>query len=65
LTCLYVDEDRCSLGAVSMIVYEDRMSTGVSQVALWMRLAPEFLGSAFLAAPVIGYGIAAQRLVSG
>jgi hypothetical protein len=48
-----------------MIVYEDRMSTGVSQVALWMRLAPEFLGSAFLAAPVIGYGIAAQRLVSG
>ncbi len=48
-----------------MIVYEDKGSTGVSQVALWLRLAAEFLGSAFLAAPVIGSGIAAQRLVSG
>jgi len=44
-----------------MIVYEDKGSTGVSQVALWLRLAAEFLGSAFLAAPVIGSGIAAQR----
>jgi glycerol uptake facilitator-like aquaporin len=31
-------------------------------VALWRRLAAEFLGSAFLAAIVIGSGIAAQRL---
>ena len=30
--------------------------------ALWRRLAAEFLGSAFLAAIVIGSGIAAQRL---
>lgn len=30
--------------------------------ALWRRLAAEFLGSAFLAAVVIGSGIAAQRL---
>ena len=29
---------------------------------LWRRLAAEFLGSAFLAAVVIGSGIAAQRL---
>jgi glycerol uptake facilitator-like aquaporin len=34
----------------------------VSEVALWRRLAAEFLGSAFLAALVIGSGIAAQRL---
>jgi arsenate reductase len=32
------------------------------EVALWRRLAAEFLGSAFLAALVIGSGIAAQRL---
>jgi glycerol uptake facilitator-like aquaporin len=29
---------------------------------LWRRLTAEFLGSAFLAAVVIGSGIAAQRL---
>jgi len=34
----------------------------VSQAALWRRLLAEFLGSAFLAAVVIGSGIAAQRL---
>jgi glycerol uptake facilitator-like aquaporin len=33
--------------------------------ALWRRLAAEFLGSAFLAAVVIGSGIAAQRLSPG
>jgi glycerol uptake facilitator-like aquaporin len=32
---------------------------------LWSRLAAEFLGSAFLAALVIGSGIAAQRLSPG
>jgi len=34
-------------------------------VALWRRLAAEFLGSAFLAALVIGSGIAAQTLSPG
>jgi arsenate reductase len=34
-------------------------------VALWRRLTAEFLGSAFLAAIVIGSGIAAQRLSPG
>jgi glycerol uptake facilitator-like aquaporin len=38
---------------------------GVGEVALWRRLAAEFLGSAFLAALVIGSGIAAQRLSPG
>ena len=33
--------------------------------ALWRRLVAEFLGSAFLAALVIGSGIAAQRLTPG
>ena len=33
--------------------------------ALWRRLTAEFLGSAFLAAVVIGAGIAAQRLSPG
>ncbi len=37
----------------------------MSGVALWRRLAAEFLGSAFLAALVIGSGIAAQRLSPG
>ena len=37
----------------------------MSEVALWRRLAGEFLGSAFLAALVIGSGIAAQRLSPG
>ncbi len=32
---------------------------------LWRRLAAEFLGSGFLAAVVIGSGIAAQRLSPG
>jgi arsenate reductase len=34
-------------------------------VTLWRRVAAEFLGSAFLAAVVIGSGIAAQRLSPG
>src|SRR5579862_4825984 len=34
-------------------------------VPLWRRLLAEFLGSAFLAALVIGSGIAAQRLSPG
>src|SRR6266536_1748621 len=34
-------------------------------VLLWRRLPAEFLGSAFLAAVVIGSGIAAQRLSPG
>src|SRR5579859_3787592 len=38
---------------------------GVSEVALWRRLTAEFLGSAFLAALVIGSGIAAQRMSPG
>jgi len=37
----------------------------VSEVALWRRLLAEFLGSAFLAALVIGSGIAAQNLSPG
>jgi arsenate reductase len=37
----------------------------VGEVALWRRLAAEFLGSAFLAALVIGSGIAAQHLSPG
>src|SRR5712672_582236 len=40
---------------------------GVSNasIPLWRRLTAEFLGSAFLAAVVIGSGIAAQRLSPG
>ena len=37
----------------------------MSQVALWRRLLAEWLGSAFLAATVIGSGYAAQRLSPG
>ena len=37
----------------------------MGEVALWRRLTAEFLGSAFLAALVIGSGIAAQRLSPG
>ena len=36
-----------------------------SPVTLWRRVAAEFLGSGFLAAVVIGSGIAAQRLSPG
>src|SRR5690348_16241582 len=39
--------------------------TVTSAPNLWRRLAAEFLGSAFLAALVIGSGIAAQRLSPG
>jgi glycerol uptake facilitator-like aquaporin len=37
----------------------------VNEESLWRRLAAEFLGSTFLAAIVIGSGIAAQRLSPG
>ena len=37
----------------------------MTDVALWRRLTAEFLGSAFLAALVIGSGIAAQQLSPG
>ena len=37
----------------------------VAEVTLWRRLLAELLGSAFLAATVIGSGIAAQRLSPG
>jgi len=37
----------------------------VNEAALWRRLAAELLGSAFLAAIVIGSGIAAQQLSPG
>jgi arsenate reductase len=37
----------------------------MNDVVLWRRLLAEFLGSAFLAAVVIGSGIAAQRLSPG
>lgn len=40
-------------------------SVSVSEIALWRRLAAEFGGSAFLAATVIGSGIAAVRLSPG
>jgi arsenate reductase len=39
--------------------------SAVNQAALWRRLLAEFLGSAFLAAIVIGSGIAAQRYSPG
>jgi glycerol uptake facilitator-like aquaporin len=41
------------------------VSRPVGQPDLWRRLLAEFLGSAFLAAVVIGSGIAAQRLSPG
>jgi glycerol uptake facilitator-like aquaporin len=41
------------------------LAPAVSEIALRRRLLAEFLGSAFLAAVVIGSGIAAQRLSSG
>ena len=37
----------------------------MTEIALWRRLLAELLGSAFLAAVVIGSGIAAQRLSAG
>jgi glycerol uptake facilitator-like aquaporin len=43
----------------------NRRGAGVIDVALWRKLTAEFLGSAFLAALVIGSGIAAQRLSPG
>ena len=37
----------------------------MKDTVLWRRLLAEFLGSAFLAAIVIGSGIAAQKLSPG
>src|SRR6202043_1099456 len=37
----------------------------MSENALWRRLTAEFIGSAFLAAVVVGSGIAAQQLSPG
>ena len=37
----------------------------MSDIALWRRLLAELLGSAFLAAVVIGSGIAAKRYSPG
>jgi arsenate reductase len=41
------------------------VETVMSETVLWRRLLAEFLGSAFLAAIVIGSGIAAQQLSPG
>src|SRR5579863_8089177 len=46
-----------------MLCQDGRVSN--APATLWRRLAAEFLGSAFLAAIVIGSGIAAQRLSPG
>jgi glycerol uptake facilitator-like aquaporin len=46
-----------------VLCQDDGVTT--ASVPLWRRLAAEFLGSAFLAAVVIGSGIAAQRLSPG
>ena len=46
-----------------MLGQDGRVSS--ASAALWRRLTAEFLGSAFLAAVVIGSGIAAQRLSPG
>ena len=43
----------------------EALAPAVSEIALWRRLLAELLGSAFLAAVVIGSGIAAQRLSPG
>ncbi len=42
-----------------------RAGRAVNEVALWRRLLAELLGSGFLAAVVVGSGIAAQRLSPG
>src|ERR1700722_16022758 len=46
-----------------MLCQDVRVSS--EPAALWRRLTAEFLGSGFLAAGVIGSGIAAQRLSPG
>src|ERR1700740_3318142 len=51
--------------SVSTAIYVDSGSARVGEIALWRRLLAEFLGSAFLAALVIGSGIAAQTLSPG
>src|SRR5579864_7691343 len=51
------------LTELSWLGQDGRVSS--APVLLWRRLTAEFLGSAFLAAVVIGAGIAAQRLSPG
>src|SRR5690242_19712088 len=61
-------EDRsASIDSILTDLNSSVKMSGVSSapVPLWRRLAAEFLGSAFLAALVIGSGIAAQRLSPG
>ena len=48
-----------------MLLTGQRPQGTLSETALWRRLLAEMLGSAFLAAVVIGSGIAAQRLSPG
>lgn len=59
----------CPVQLGLLAVETDAKSRGdshtVSQTALWRRLLAEALGSAFLAAVVIGSGIAAQQLSPG
>jgi arsenate reductase len=59
----------CPVQLGPLAVETDAKSRGdshtVSQTALWRRLLAEALGSAFLAAVVIGSGIAAQQLSPG
>jgi glycerol uptake facilitator-like aquaporin len=57
------DGIRGSAGRVP--VTQVRGGAAVNQTVLWRRLLAELLGSAFLAATVIGSGIAAQRLSPG
>jgi arsenate reductase len=44
---------------------QDLLGYATDQVALWRRVVAEFLGSALLAAVVLGSGIAAQQLSPG
>src|SRR5215470_8183592 len=65
--CLHVDELRCWLTGWPCIDAGlcRRERALMTEVALWRRLAAEFCGSAFLAAVVIGSGIAAAKLSPG
>src|SRR6202035_5896992 len=57
----------CDQQAERRTIRQVRDSPGpaMNDVALWRRLTAEFLGRAFLAAVVVGSGIAAQRLSPG
>jgi len=47
------------------VLIEDSDGRGAGATVLWRRLVAEFLGSAFLAAVVVGSGIGAQQLSPG